>query len=124
MFCSWRTKSRQVWVEPGNCLPHQHEDVRPDVTIIGKALAGGFYPVSAVLSDKQVLGLFTPGEHGSTFGGNPLAAAIARAALKVIVEENLCQRAAGNGRLFHRAVERNSQSTRQGSTRQGLTNRR
>ncbi len=63
----------------GKFFAAQHEDVRPDVTIIGKALAGGFYPVSAVLSDKEILGLFTPGEHGSTFGGNPLAAAIARA---------------------------------------------
>ena len=84
----------------GKLFAAQHERVRPDVTIIGKALAGGFYPVSAVLSDKEVLGLFTPGEHGSTFGGNPLAAAIARAALKVIVEENLIQRAAELGEYF------------------------
>ena len=74
--------------------------MRPDITIIGKALSGGFYPVSAVLSDRKVLGLFTPGEHGSTFGGNPLAAAIARAALKVIVEENLIQQAAELGEYF------------------------
>ena len=65
----------------GKLFAAQHEGVRPDVTIIGKALAGGFYPVSAVLADKAVLGLFKPGEHGSTFGGNPLAAAVARAAL-------------------------------------------
>jgi ornithine--oxo-acid transaminase len=84
----------------GKLFAAQHEDVRPDVTIIGKALAGGFYPVSAVLSDKNVLGLFTPGEHGSTFGGNPLAAAIARASLKVIVEENLIQRSAELGEYF------------------------
>ncbi len=84
----------------GKLFAAQHEDVRPDVTIIGKALAGGFYPVSAVLSDKEVLGLFAPGEHGSTFGGNPLAAAIARAALKVIVEENLIQHAAEMGEYF------------------------
>ncbi len=84
----------------GKLFAVQHENVRPDVTVIGKALAGGFYPVSAVLSDKEVLGLFTPGEHGSTFGGNPLAAAIARAALKVIVEENLIQRAAEMGEYF------------------------
>jgi ornithine--oxo-acid transaminase len=84
----------------GKLFAAQHEDVRPDVTVIGKALSGGFYPVSAVLSDKEVLGLFTAGEHGSTFGGNPLAAAIARAALKVIVEENLVQRAAEMGEYF------------------------
>lgn len=84
----------------GKLFAAQHENVRPDVTIIGKALAGGFYPVSAVLADKAILGLFTPGEHGSTFGGNPLAAAVARAALRVIVEENLVQRAAGLGEYF------------------------
>jgi ornithine--oxo-acid transaminase len=77
----------------GKLFACEYEDVRPDITIIGKALAGGFYPVSAVLADKQLLGLFTPGEHGSTFGGNPLAAAVARAALAVIRDENLTQRA-------------------------------
>ena len=76
----------------GKLFASQHEDVRPDITIIGKALAGGFYPVSAVLADKPLLGLFQAGEHGSTFGGNPLAAATARAALKVIVEEKLVER--------------------------------
>ena len=71
----------------GKLFAAQYENVRPDITIIGKALAGGFYPVSAVLADKPLLGLFLPGEHGSTFGGNPLAAATARAALGVIEEE-------------------------------------
>jgi ornithine--oxo-acid transaminase len=84
----------------GKLFAAQHEGIRPDVTVIGKALAGGFYPVSAVLSDREVLGLFTPGEHGSTFGGNPLAAAIARASLKVIVEEHLVERAAEMGEYF------------------------
>jgi ornithine--oxo-acid transaminase len=84
----------------GKLFAAQHENVRPDVTIIGKALAGGFYPVSAVLSDRNVLGLFAPGEHGSTFGGNPLAAAVARAALKVIVEEKLVENAAKMGEYF------------------------
>ena len=74
-----------------------HEDVRPDVLIIGKALSGGFYPVSAVLASRDVLGVFTPGDHGSTFGGNPLACAVARAALNVIVEENLVERSARLG---------------------------
>jgi ornithine--oxo-acid transaminase len=74
-----------------------HEGVTPDVVIIGKALSGGFYPVSAVLSSREVLGVFHPGDHGSTFGGNPLACAIARAALKVIVDENLSARSAELG---------------------------
>jgi ornithine--oxo-acid transaminase len=68
------------------------ERVKPDMAIIGKALAGGLYPVSAVLSSREVLGLFKPGDHGSTFGGNPLASAVAREALRVIVEEWLCER--------------------------------
>lgn len=84
----------------GKLFAAQHEDVRPDVTIIGKALAGGFYPVSAVLADKDILGLFQPGEHGSTFGGNPLAAAVARAALKVIRDENLAERSRELGEYF------------------------
>ena len=77
----------------GKLFACEHEGVRPDMTIIGKALSGGFYPVSAVLADEEVLGLFEPGEHGSTFGGSPLAAAIARAALNVINEENLVEKA-------------------------------
>jgi ornithine--oxo-acid transaminase len=84
----------------GKLFACQHEDVRPDVTIVGKALSGGFYPVSAVLADKALLGLFTPGEHGSTFGGNPLGAAVARAALRVIREENLAERSAQLGEYF------------------------
>jgi ornithine--oxo-acid transaminase len=84
----------------GKLFAAQHENVRPDITIIGKALAGGFYPVSAILADKPILGLFQPGEHGSTFGGNPLAAATARAALSVIVEENLIEHAAAMGEYF------------------------
>jgi ornithine--oxo-acid transaminase len=84
----------------GKLFAAQHEDVRPDVTIIGKALSGGFYPVSAVLADRDLLGLFQPGEHGSTFGGNPLAAAIARASLRVLREENLAERARELGEYF------------------------
>ena len=78
----------------------QHEDVRPDMTVIGKALSGGFYPVSAVLADKSVLGLIKPGEHGSTFGGNPLGAAVAIAALEVIEEENLIENAVQMGKYI------------------------
>jgi len=84
----------------GKLFACQHEDVRPDVTIIGKALSGGFYPVSAILADKAILGLFSPGEHGSTFGGNPLGAAVARASLRVIREEKLAERSAQLGEYF------------------------
>ena len=77
-----------------------HEQVRPDVMIIGKALAGGFYPVSAVLAAREVLGLFRPGDHGSTFGGNPLAAVIATEALKILIDEGLIENAAKMGEYF------------------------
>ncbi|HEX8993579.1 MAG TPA: ornithine--oxo-acid transaminase [Anaerolineales bacterium] len=84
----------------GKLFACDHEGVRPDVVIIGKALAGGFYPVSAVLADGPLLSLFTPGEHGSTFGGNPLAAAVARASLAVIRDEHLSERAGELGTYF------------------------
>lgn len=84
----------------GKLFASHHEDVRPDVVIVGKALSGGFYPVSAVLADKPLLGLFKPGEHGSTFGGNPLGAAVARASLRVIREEKLAERAQQLGEYF------------------------
>lgn len=84
----------------GKLFAAQHDGVRPDVTIIGKALSGGFYPVSAVLSDPEILGLFKPGEHGSTFGGSPLACAVAREALKVIVDEKLVENSAKLGDYF------------------------
>ena len=70
------------------------------MTIIGKALSGGFYPVSAVLADTEIMSLFVPGEHGSTFGGNPLGAAVARAALKVLVDEDLVEKANDLGEYF------------------------
>ncbi len=81
----------------GRLFAHQYEGVRPDVVIIGKALSGGVYPVSAVLADRTVLGLFQPGDHGSTFGGNPLGAAVGRVALRVLVEEGLIERSAELG---------------------------
>lgn len=84
----------------GKLFAAGHEDVRPDVVIVGKALSGGFYPVSAVLADQPILGLFTAGEHGSTFGGNPLASAVARAALRVIREEKLAERSQQLGEYF------------------------
>jgi ornithine--oxo-acid transaminase len=77
-----------------------HEGVKPDMYILGKALGGGFYPVSAVVSSRKILGVFRPGDHGSTFGGNPLACAVAREALRVIVEEKLPERAAELGSYF------------------------
>lgn len=84
----------------GKLFATHHENVRPDVVIIGKALAAGFYPVSAVLADREILGLFTPGEHGSTFGGNPLGAALARTAMKVLVEEHMIENSAKMGEYF------------------------
>jgi ornithine--oxo-acid transaminase len=84
----------------GKLLAEEHEGVQADLTLIGKALSGGFYPVSAVLSNEAVLGLLQPGQHGSTFGGNPLACAVARAALKVLVEENMIGNAAAMGAYF------------------------
>jgi ornithine--oxo-acid transaminase len=90
----------------GALFASEHEGVRPDIITIGKALSGGFYPVSAVLADKEILGLFRPGDHGSTFGGNPLGAAVARAALKVIVDEDLVNRSRDLGAYFKGRLER------------------
>jgi ornithine--oxo-acid transaminase len=84
----------------GKLFAYQYEHIRPDVLIVGKALSGGFYPVSAVLAAKNVLGVFNPGDHGSTFGGNPLACAVARTALRVLVEEGMVKRSAVLGRYF------------------------
>ena len=81
----------------GKLLAEEHEGIEADLTLIGKALSGGFYPVSAVLSNSQVMDVLHPGEHGSTFGGNPLACAVARAALKVLVEEGMIENAARVG---------------------------
>lgn len=93
----------------GELFAFDHESVRPDLMVIGKALSGGFYPVSAVLGSQEVMGLLTPGTHGSTFGGNPLGAAIARAALQVLVDENLIENAAVMGEyLMDQLAEINS----------------
>jgi ornithine--oxo-acid transaminase len=81
----------------GRLFACQDEGVQPDVYILGKALSGGVYPVSAVVSSEEILGVFRPGSHGSTYGGNPLACAVARAALRVIVEEQLADRSAELG---------------------------
>jgi ornithine--oxo-acid transaminase len=84
----------------GKLLAEEHDGIEADVTLIGKALSGGFYPVSAVLSNEAVLDVLNPGQHGSTFGGNPLACAIARSALKVLIEEGLIENAASMGTYF------------------------
>ena len=81
----------------GRLFAFEHEGIRPDIAIVGKALSGGFYPVSAVLASREVLGVLEPGDHGSTFGGNPLACAVARAALRVLVDERLSERSAKLG---------------------------
>jgi len=89
----------------GKLLADRHEDAEPDVTLIGKALSGGFYPVSAVLSNSEVLGVLRPGEHGSTFGGNPLACAVARMALRVLVEEGMVENSAEMGEYFRQGLK-------------------
>jgi ornithine--oxo-acid transaminase len=84
----------------GKMFAFEHEGIRPDVVIVGKALSGGFYPVSAILADDEVMSVFKPGDHGSTYGGNPLAAAIARAALSALVEEGMVENSAKQGAYF------------------------
>lgn len=84
----------------GKLFAFEYEGVRPDLVIIGKALSGGFYPVSAVLGREDVLGIFKPGDHGSTFGGNPLAAAVARASLEVLFKENMIENSYNLGKYF------------------------
>ncbi len=89
----------------GKLLACEHENVRADMVVLGKALGGGVYPVSAVVSTREVLGILRPGDHGSTFGGNPLAAAVGRASLQVIVEERLVENAAVVGEHFRDHLE-------------------
>ena len=90
----------------GRLLAEEYEGVEADLTLIGKALSGGFYPVSAVLSNKEVLGVFQPGDHGSTFGGNPLGCAVARMALKVLVEEGMIENSARMGEYLMGRLQR------------------
>lgn len=89
----------------GKMLAIEHEGVRPDLVVLAKALGGGVLPVSAVLADKSIMGVITPGTHGSTFGGNPLANAVAIASLQVLHEENLAQRSAKLGRELERGLK-------------------
>ncbi|TDU40261.1 ornithine--oxo-acid transaminase [Gelidibacter sediminis] len=89
----------------GKLLAVDHENVKPDILILGKALSGGAYPVSAVLANNPVMNVIQPGNHGSTFGGNPVAAAVAMAALEVVVEENLADNAEKLGQLFRNELD-------------------
>jgi ornithine--oxo-acid transaminase len=90
----------------GKMLAEEHEGIEADLTLVGKALSGGYYPVSAVLSNKEVMDVLRPGEHGSTFGGNPLACAVARTALRVLVEEGLIENAAVMGDYFRTELQK------------------
>ena len=89
----------------GRMLAEEHEGIVADLTLIGKALSGGLYPISAVLSNREVLGVFRPGDHGSTYGGNPLACAVARTALRVLIEEGMIENSAKLGPYFARQLE-------------------
>ncbi|HSM51055.1 MAG TPA: ornithine--oxo-acid transaminase [Thermoanaerobaculia bacterium] len=84
----------------GKMFAFEHEGIRPDVVIVGKALSGGLYPVSGILADDEVMGVFRPGDHGSTYGGNPVAAAVAKTALRVLVEEGMIENSARLGDYF------------------------
>ncbi|MDP7226945.1 MAG: aminotransferase class III-fold pyridoxal phosphate-dependent enzyme, partial [SAR202 cluster bacterium] len=84
----------------GKMFAFEHEGIRPDILILGKALGGGVVPISAALANEEVMGVFNPGDHGSTFGGNPLACAVARTALRVLTEEGMVENAANLGPYF------------------------
>lgn len=90
----------------GRLIACHHEDVQPDILILGKALSGGMYPVSAVLANDNIMKVIHPGQHGSTFGGNPLACAVATAALDVVKEENLSERAEKLGEMFRNEIKK------------------
>lgn len=86
-------------------LCSEYDQVRPDIVLLGKALSGGFYPISATLCDDHIMTLIKPGEHGSTYGGNPLAAQTAITSLDVIVEEKLCENSERLGKIFKKELE-------------------
>lgn len=124
MFCSWLMKFRPGLLEPARCKPNNEryasnsladsilrlrlcsdwDGVKPDIITLGKALSGGIYPVSAVLANKEVMLCIKPGEHGSTYGGNPLGCAVAMTALDVLVDEGLVDRAQRLGEVFRSKV--------------------
>ncbi|SEM20378.1 ornithine--oxo-acid transaminase [Chryseobacterium taichungense] len=95
----------------GKLIACHHEDVQPDILILGKALSGGMYPVSAVLANNEIMNVIKPGQHGSTFGGNPIACAVAVAALDVVQDENLSERAEELGKLFRAEIEKVMEKT-------------
>jgi len=95
----------------GRLIACHHENVQPDILILGKALSGGMYPVSAVLANDEIMNVIKPGQHGSTFGGNPIACAVAVAALDVVEEEKLSERAEKLGQLFRSEIEKLIQKT-------------
>lgn len=90
----------------GKLIACHHEDVQPDILVLGKAISGGMYPVSAVLANNEIMNVIKPGQHGSTFGGNPIACAVAMAALNVVKDENLSERAEELGQLFRSEIEK------------------
>lgn len=90
----------------GKLIACNHEEVQPDILVLGKALSGGMYPVSAVFANNDIMNVIKPGQHGSTFGGNPLACAVATAALDVVEEENLAERAKKLGKIFRAEIEK------------------
>lgn len=90
----------------GRLIACHHEDVQPDILVLGKAISGGMYPVSAVLANNSIMNVIHPGQHGSTFGGNPIACAVAMAALKVVEDEKLSERAEELGKLFRSEIEK------------------
>jgi len=89
----------------GKLLAVDHENIKPDIVILGKAISGGVYPVSAVLADDDIMLCIKPGEHGSTYGGNPLACAVAKAALEVVKEEHLAEKAEKLGKIFRQKIK-------------------
>lgn len=106
----------------GKMLCCDHEKVRPDILILGKALSGGILPVSAVLSDNEIMLLIKPGEHGSTYGGNPLSCAVSMASLKVLKEEKLCENAHQMGKLFRQELKKMNSDKISGIRGMGLLN--
>lgn len=90
----------------GRLIACHHEDVQPDILVLGKAISGGMYPVSAVLANNEIMNVIKPGQHGSTFGGNPIACAVAMAALDVVKDENLSERADELGKLFRSEINK------------------
>jgi len=106
----------------GKMLAHEWDDIRPDVVLLGKALSGGMYPVSAVLADRDVMLCIQPGEHGSTYGGNPLGCALAITALDILVSENLTERALQLGELFRKSIRELNSPLVKGVRGRGLLN--